>query len=150
MGADATPEQKLMWQEVCRNFRHGDSHVGFAGFNDNATTNWTTHGEKMAEAGKANSQIAAQMRSLPKSDDYEWKKSELEKQVIDIPRTLGFCKTIGLKERIQKINRPDLESQRRMNHVYNSHTRARNPFLQPCALSCRKCEVLERPAVCVA
>lgn len=114
----ASAEEKSKWQDAFRMFRHGNPQLGFAGFNDDATTEWTTHSGKMAEAGKKNAQIKAKIANLAKSNDGEAQK--LEQQIIDIPKTFGFCKTVGMKEKIKEINRPNTQSQNDMNLLFGA------------------------------
>lgn len=116
----ATVEQKSVWRETVQIFRHGNG-AGFSGFNDDRSTNWSTHAAKMAQAGKANAEIATKIGNLPKSGDSDAQKMELQQQLIDIPKTLGFCKTVGPKESILNINMPDVDAQLELNRKFDLH-----------------------------
>jgi len=102
--------QKLC-QEAFQVFRHGDSKVGFVGFNDDVTTGWTMYSSRTTEAGRSNAEIVKQIKDLPASQDHESEKMRLQQQIINIPKTFGFCKTVGSKESIQKITQPHSDAQ---------------------------------------
>lgn len=105
----ATDEQKSVWQDMLVKFRHGDVDVGFDGFNDNVTTGWTTNAQEMKQAGEFNASIMAQIKNLTASDVE--KQEKLQQQLIDVQKTIGFCKPVGSMEAIQSINLPDTDSQ---------------------------------------
>jgi len=130
MGLQASPEQHSEWNKGFQIFRHGDNAVGFSGFNDNSTTGWTDHAAKMSEAGKSNADIAAQIKDLPRTDDYDSEKLKLEQQIIDIPKTLGFCKTVGAKEAIAKINMPCVFSQKEVGKPVSEVLETADPTLR--------------------
>jgi len=113
-GLQASPEQQCSWAKAFHVFRHGDNAVGFSGFNNDHVTGWTAHAAKIAEAGKVNSEIAAKINNLPQSSDYNSERLKLEQRIINIPKTFGFCKTVGAKEKISKINMPSVASQRKL------------------------------------
>merc|ERR1719461_2251118 len=121
----ATAEEKSVWQDAFHTFRHGDDTVCFSGFNDNATTGWTTHATGMREAGKKNSEVKAEIAMLAKTGDNESRKLELQKQIIDIPKTFGFCKPVGFQEAITHINKPSVQSQKALNRKKGASTSAR-------------------------
>jgi len=77
------------------------------------TTEWTKHSAKMADAGKKNAQIKRAIENLEMTDDYESRKLELQQQLIDIPKTIGFCKPV-----ITKITQPDVHSQLVLNEKF--------------------------------
>lgn len=116
----ATEEQKMNWQNALGIFRHGDEAVNFSGYNDDATTGWTRHSARMAEAGKKNAQIKAAMDNLDKDGDYESRKLELQRQIINIPQQIGFCNTVGCKEKLTKISPPNIRSQEVLNERYGT------------------------------
>jgi len=99
-------DQAEKWQQAFRVFRHGDS-VGFSGFNDDATTGWTTHWRRVQAACKMNADLKEQIKTLGHNDA---QRIELQRQIIDV-KTFGFCQTVGSKEKIKTINQPDVVCQ---------------------------------------
>lgn len=120
---EATAEEKTMWQEKIRIFRHGNG-ARFSGFNDDRSTNWSTHATKMADAGKVNTAIMAKIDAVCKSGGGESEKQELQSKLIDIPREIGFCKTVGQRESILRISMPDVDAQLELNRQFSSNDTA--------------------------
>jgi len=110
--AMAAGDQESRWADSYRIFRHGDS-AGFSGFNDDETTGWSTYFARVVDAGKKNDKIKAKIAELARTDDYESRKSLLQKQLIDT-RTFGFCSPVGKKERLCGIRQPDACAQGRV------------------------------------
>merc|ERR1712062_639382 len=100
-------EQIAVWEEAFQILRHGDSFLGFSGFNDDATTGWSTHAAKVKSACKMNADLTDQIKKDELDDE---KKMQLQQQIVDV-KTFGFCKTVGSKESIKKINGPDVRQQ---------------------------------------
>lgn len=116
---NASLDEKSTWQEKLRIFRHGNG-AAFSGFNDDDNTGWTTHSQKMADAGKSNAAIRAKMKIVDESDSCEAERIELQRQLIDIPAVIGFCKTVGKQESILKICMPDVDAQLELNDQFTS------------------------------
>jgi len=101
----------LLCQQAFQVFRHGDSKAGFVGFNDDFTTGWSKYSSRTTEAGRSNAEFSKMIKELPVSQDHESEKLRLQQQIINIPKTFGFCKTVGSQESIQTITQPDSDAQ---------------------------------------
>merc|ERR1719331_2334347 len=77
-----------------------------------------------AEAGKFNAKIVAKIKNLVSFDVKKFE--ELQQQLMDV-KTLGFCKTVGSKETILKINMPDIDSQPLLNHEFDTNSSCYTP-----------------------
>merc|ERR1712085_101931 len=58
------------------------------------------------EAGRSNAEIAKMIKDLPESQDHESEKMRLQQQIINIPKTFGFCKTVGSKRAYRRSPSP--------------------------------------------
>merc|ERR1712194_972103 len=100
-------------QDAFTTFRHGHSDSGFAGWNSNTVTNWTTHSNTLAEWGKSNNEVKDQIKALDSSAaDFE-KKKELESKLRNF-KELGFCKPVGPSEAIKSVETPPIDIQEKL------------------------------------